>query len=165
VIGAGGLPEPAEAGNVLRPYTTLKLSFRLPPTTDSVRALEALRTALTTDVPYGARVELGAIEYADGWNAPVLAPWLRSTLDELGASVFGAPWRTVGVGGSIPFVALLAQMYPAAQFVVTGASGPGSNTHVPDEWLGIDQAVRVTESIALILDAHARRDQDVSPPR
>ena len=32
IIGLGGAPAPEIAGNVLRPSTTAKLSFRLPPT-------------------------------------------------------------------------------------------------------------------------------------
>lgn len=155
VVGASGFPEPADAGNVLRPYSTLKLSFRLPPTVDSGAALESLRAALTTDVPYGARVELDHAEATDGWNAPTIAPWLKSTLDDVSDTVFGNPWRTVGVGGSIPFMAMLAQQYPDAQFAVTGASGLDSNAHVPDEWLHLGQAARVSEAIAIILDAHA----------
>lgn len=156
IIGGAGLPDPAEAGNVLRPWTTLTLSFRLPPTADSVVALAAVRAVLTTDVPDGAVVELTRIEAADGWNAPPVAPWLRSTLATVGAEVFGNPWRTVGIGGSIPFMGLLAERYPDAQFVITGAVGPDSNIHVPDESLDIGQAVRVTEAVAHILDAHAR---------
>ena len=70
--------------------------------------------------------------------------------------MFGAPWRTVGLGGSIPLMGLLQQRYPAAQFVVTGVLGPGSNAHVPDESLHLDYARRVTESIALVLAAHAQ---------
>ena len=30
IIGAYGFPKPADAGNVLRPFTTLSLNFRLP---------------------------------------------------------------------------------------------------------------------------------------
>jgi acetylornithine deacetylase/succinyl-diaminopimelate desuccinylase-like protein len=159
VIGAAGFPDPADAGNVLRPYSTFTLSFRLPPTADAQASLDALHKALTTDVPYGAQVELSHPEASPGWNAPPLAPWLRSTLDSLSQEVFGNPWRTVGVGGSIPFMAMLADTYPLAQFVVTGAGGRDSNAHVPDEWLNLDQATRVSQSIALILDAHARRDR------
>jgi hypothetical protein len=54
---------------------------------------------------------------------------------------------------------MLAETYPRAQFVVTGAAGRDSNTHVPDEWLNLDQAARVSQSVALILDAHAGRDR------
>ena len=71
VTGASGLPEPADAGNVLRASTSLKLSFRLPPTADSRAALAELEQALTTDVPNHAQVELerclrtGRMERAD----------------------------------------------------------------------------------------------------
>lgn len=155
VIGASGLPEPESAGNVLRTGTTLALSFRLPPTVDSGRALGVIERALTTDVPYHARIELSGVERADGWNAPALAPWLSAGLDRVSDEVFGAPWRSIGLGGSIPFMALLGEKYPRAQFLVTGALGADSNAHVPDEWLHLGQATRVTEAVAHLLDAHA----------
>jgi hypothetical protein len=41
------------------------------------------------------------------------------------------------------------------------AASKDSNAHVPDEWLNVDQATRVTEAVALILDAHA--GQHVQP--
>ncbi|ALG07746.1 acetylornithine deacetylase/succinyl-diaminopimelate desuccinylase-like protein [Kibdelosporangium phytohabitans] len=140
------MPEPLDAGNVLRPFTTLSLSFRLPPTAGATAALEQLKQALTTDVPYGAQVELTRSDLADGWDAPELAPWLRTTLDDVSTTVFDAPWGTVGLGGSIPFMGLLATTYPAAQFLVTGAVGSDSNIHVPDEWLHLSQAARVTST-------------------
>lgn len=157
VIGADGLPHPEEAGNVLRPYTTLDLSFRLPPTADPHAALEAIRTALSTDVPYGARVEFGHEEAGAGFNAPDTADWLERALDDAGDEVFGQRWRTMGLGGSIPFMGLLHETYPDAQFVVTGALGPGSNAHVPDESLDLAYAAKVTSAVAYVLDAHARR--------
>jgi acetylornithine deacetylase/succinyl-diaminopimelate desuccinylase-like protein len=155
VIGAAGFPEPVNAGNVLRASSTLALSFRLPPTADSAVALAAIEKALTTDVPYGAKVELAGLETADGWNAPATAPWLAGALEKVSEHVFGAPWRSIGLGGSIPFMGLLGEKYPEAQFLVTGALGPDSNAHVPDEWLHLKHAQRVTEAVAHILHAHA----------
>ena len=35
IVGLGGAPSPEIAGNVLRPSTTAKLSFRLPPSVDA----------------------------------------------------------------------------------------------------------------------------------
>jgi acetylornithine deacetylase/succinyl-diaminopimelate desuccinylase-like protein len=158
VIGGAGLPLPADAGNVLRPETTLTLSFRLPPTADPHAALDAVHRALTTDVPYGARVTLSRSEAAPGWNAPPLAPWLQATLDSLSATVFGGnQWQTMRLGGSIPFMETMASTYPEAQFVVTGALAADSNAHVPDEWLHLAQARRVTEAVALIVAAHAQK--------
>jgi acetylornithine deacetylase/succinyl-diaminopimelate desuccinylase-like protein len=155
VIGADGLPAPADAGNVLRPFTTLCVSFRLPPTADTTRATAAVRRALTTDVPYGAQIELSRVECADGWNAPDTPDWLQAALDDASSTVFGAPWRTIGLGGSIPLMGLLQEQYPAAAFVVTGVLGPGSNAHVPDESLHLDYARQLTETIAVVLAAHA----------
>ncbi|HVW41574.1 MAG TPA: M20/M25/M40 family metallo-hydrolase [Amycolatopsis sp.] len=155
VIGAAGFPLPADAGNVLRESTTLALSLRLPPTADSAAALAAVEKTLTTDVPYSATVELSGVEHATGWNAPDPAPWLSTVLEQVSEQVFGAPWRSSGLGGSIPFMGLLAQKYPQAQFLVTGALGPDSNAHVPDEWLHLGQARRISETVAHVLDAHA----------
>ncbi|WP_216211917.1 M20/M25/M40 family metallo-hydrolase [Amycolatopsis aidingensis] len=155
VTGADGLPPIAEAGNVLRPLTGLKLSFRLPPTADATAALRAIERALTGGVPFGAQVLLDRADAADGWNAPPTAPWLESTLDKVSADVFDRDWQAIGLGGSIPFLGMFARAYPQAQFVVTGPRGPGNNAHVPDEWLHLDQTARVTEAIARILHAHA----------
>ncbi|MPY97085.1 MAG: M20/M25/M40 family metallo-hydrolase [Actinophytocola sp.] len=156
VIGADGMPTPDNAGNVLRTSTTLALSFRLPPTADAAKAVAAIERALTTDVPYHATVELTDMEHANGWNAPDLAPWLERGLNAVSKDVFDAPWRGSGLGGSIPFMGLLGEKYPDAQFLVTGALGPDSNAHVPDEWLHIPHAKRVTAAVAHLLDAHAR---------
>ena len=157
VIGADGLPLPADAGNVLRPFTTLSLSFRLPPTADPETAQRAVEKVLTTDVPYGAKVTITNSESGPGWNAPDTAPWLRSALDAVSTDVFGSGWRTMGLGGSIPFMGLLHSVYPDAQFVVTGALGPDSNAHVPDESLHLEFAANVTTAVSYVLDAHARR--------
>ena len=41
-IGADGMPPASIAGNVLRPYTSLKLSIRIPPTSDPEKIKELL---------------------------------------------------------------------------------------------------------------------------
>jgi acetylornithine deacetylase/succinyl-diaminopimelate desuccinylase-like protein len=156
VIGADGLPDPASAGAVLRPATTLRLSFRTPPTADAEAARIALEKALTTGVPYGAQVEVRDFVTLNGWSAPALSGWLGAALDELTGSVFSEPYRQLGIGGGIPFMEMLGRRYPAADFVVTGALGADSNMHVPDEWLNIGYAEQVTAAIARILDGHAR---------
>jgi acetylornithine deacetylase/succinyl-diaminopimelate desuccinylase-like protein len=156
VTGAGGLPEPAAAGNVLRTDTTLTLSLRTPPLADAKAAGAALVQALTTDVPYGATVEISDFVAENGWNAPALAPWLSAAMDSISDRVFGKEYGSLGIGGSIPFMEMLARRYPAAQMVITGALGADSNAHVPDEWLDIAFAQQITQAVAHLLDAHAR---------
>ncbi|UBU13525.1 M20/M25/M40 family metallo-hydrolase [Nonomuraea gerenzanensis] len=156
VTGAGGLPDPAVAGAVLRAWTSFRLSFRLPPSADAEAARVALERVLTTDVPYGAQVEVGDFMVLNGWHAPAPDAWLASALQEVGEQVFGKPCQSLGIGGGIPFMEMLGRRYPEAQFVVTGALGADSNAHVPDEWLHLPFAVQVTEAVARLLDAHAR---------
>ncbi|WP_312034271.1 M20/M25/M40 family metallo-hydrolase [Actinoplanes sp. TBRC 11911] len=156
VIGAAGMPEPAVAGAVLRSETTLRLSFRTPPGVRATVARDALVRILTTDVPYDAVVEVGDFLLIDGWAAPPSAPWLTAALDGIGERVFGKPCVSVGQGGGIPPIGQLADRYPAAQFLVTGAVGPDSNMHGLDESLNLAQAYRVTEALSMVLAAHAQ---------
>ena len=157
VTGLAGAPEPENAGNVLRPFTTAKLSMRLPPTCDEDRALELLTAALTTDPPYGAVVTVSGREAGPGWDAPATAHWLAGAIEEASLAAFGQPPGALGIGGSIPFMAMLGERFPDAQFLVTGVMGPGSNAHGPNEFLDLPTARRVTACVASVLDAHANR--------
>jgi acetylornithine deacetylase/succinyl-diaminopimelate desuccinylase-like protein len=158
VIAAGGLPLIGEGGNVLRPATTLSLSVRLPPSVDVDTAVEALRRELCRDAPYGARVSFEVHEAASGWDAPATAPWLVAALDQASSAAFGRPFGAVGLGGSIPFMAMLGERFPDAQFVVTGVLGPDANAHGPNEYLHLPTARRVTRAVAELLAAHARHE-------
>ena len=55
IIGADGITAVADAGNVLRPHTSLKLSLRLPPTVDATEAVRVLKRSLESDPPDGAQ--------------------------------------------------------------------------------------------------------------
>jgi acetylornithine deacetylase/succinyl-diaminopimelate desuccinylase-like protein len=157
VTGMSGLPEPGDAGNVLLPFTTAKLSVRLPPTLDAKAAGETVRRLLEADPPYGAKVEFCAQAISAGWNAPALSGWLEASLAKASQDAFGAPPAYTGEGGSIPFMAMLGERFPAAQFVVTGVLGPHSNAHGPNEFLHIPTGRKITQVIAHILaDHHAR---------
>lgn len=155
-VGIDGVPPTGSAGNVLRPTTALKLSIRIPPGADPEAVAASLRTALETDPPYGARVAFSGDEGAWGWNAPELAPWLRVAVDDASRRSFGAPAQLMGEGGTIPFMAMLGDRFPRAQFVITGVLGPESNAHGPNEFLHVPYAERLTAAMASIIDAHAR---------
>jgi len=143
---------------VLLPYTTAKLSLRLPPTSDAKAAGTVLKTLFETDPPYGARVRFASEAASPGWNAPALAPWLSESLARASQSAFGAPPAYMGEGGSIPFMAMLGEKFPQAQFVVTGVLGPHSNAHGPNEFLHLPTGRRVTRVIAQVLADHATRE-------
>ncbi len=156
VTGAAGLPALQDAGNVLRPGTALKLSFRMPPTVDAGDAYEAVKAELERDAPYGAQTSFeGSGE--SGWHAPILSPWLEDALNGASMAWFGRPSMQMGEGGTIPFMGMLGDKFPNAQFVITGVLGPGSNAHGPNEFLHLGMAKNLTGCMAHVMAVHAAR--------
>jgi acetylornithine deacetylase/succinyl-diaminopimelate desuccinylase-like protein len=153
ITGAAGLPALAEAGNVLRPETTLKFSLRLPPNLDAEQGAATLRRILEAEPPAHAGVEVELEQSAQGWDAPENAPWLATTLAKASLEHFGAPAAKLGLGGSIPFMAALGRRYPNGQFLATGVLGPESNAHGPNEFLHLPTAARISTVLAEVLAA------------
>ncbi|MGH8224180.1 MAG: M20 family metallopeptidase [Woeseiaceae bacterium] len=157
VTGADGLPALVNAGNVLLPQTTLKLSFRLPPTCDATAAAAAVKELLESDTPPLAGVRFSVDSAMGGWNAPAIAPWLESSMKRASEVFFDKPCMYMGTGGTIPFMGMLGEKFPAAQFLVTGLLGPNSNAHGPNEFLHIATGKRLTGCVAQVLADHYRR--------
>ncbi len=156
ITGAGGLPDIGNAGNTLRPGTSVRVSLRLPPGISGDDAAARLTELLTQDPPHGARVRFEGLGN-EGWNAPPLAPWLETALLESSQTYFGKPSMYMGEGGTIPFMAMLGAEFPDAQFLVTGVLGPESNAHGPNEFLHIPTARKLTCCVAETLRQHALR--------
>lgn len=154
ITGADGLPSLTDAGNVLRPHTSVKLSVRLPPTLDGERASRLLKEVLEKDPPYGARVEFEVEKSGTGWAAPATASWLRESVNEASRTYFGPRAAAMGEGGTIPFMNMLQERFPQAQFVVTGLLGPKSNAHGPNEFLHIPTGKKLTASMAKVIHEH-----------
>jgi acetylornithine deacetylase/succinyl-diaminopimelate desuccinylase-like protein len=157
VTGAGGLPALGDAGNVMRPITSLRLSLRLPPNVRAADVKERVTNLLTDDPPYGAKVRFEAGNGNDGWNAPPLAPWLEEALSASSETYFGRPAMYMGEGGTIPFMAMLGESFPDAQFLITGVLGPESNAHGPNEFLHLPTAKRLTCCVAETIRRHGTR--------
>ena len=151
IVGSDGLPSTANAGNVLRPYTTLQLSMRIPPMVDPQEGVDAIKKVLEKNIPYKATVELDFEEAAEGWNAPETEPWLLEAIEKASNSYFKQMPGSIGEGGTIPFMAMLGEQFPKAQFVITGVLGPKSNAHGPNEFLHIPFAKKLTCCISSIL--------------
>ena len=155
ITGADGLPTIANGGNVMRPVTRLKLSLRVPPRLDAKQAGASVKSLLEKDPPYGAQVRFESGGSANGWDAPALAPWLAVALESASKRYFGKPAMYLGEGGSIPFMGMLGEKFPNAQFCITGVLGPGSNAHGPNEFLHLPTARKLTLCVADVLAAHA----------
>ncbi len=157
VTGQEGMPDLVNAGNVLLPYTVLKLSFRLPPTVDAKKAATAVESALEADTPPLVKVEFDADSSMAGWNAPAIAPWLEASMQKASQAFFGKPSMYMGTGGTIPFMGMLGERFPEAQFLITGLLGPKSNAHGPNEFLHIETGKRLTSCVAQVLEDHFTR--------
>ena len=157
IIGADGIPQFGHAGNVLRPATALKLSLRIPPGCDPKRANKSMKEILEKDPPYGAKVTFNSDWGASGWNAPETAPWLGKSLEAASQRWFGKPAAYMGLGGTIPFMSMLGEKFPEAQFLISGVLGPHSNAHGPNEFLHIPFARKLTCCVAEVIADHYRR--------
>jgi len=149
--GIGGMPPVETGGNVLRTDTTLKLSVRIPPHVSATEADKELKQILEANPPYGAHVTYKGLAAMAGWASPELVPWLDKAIEHAGLELFGKKHAFLGEGGSIPFMGMLGEKFPKAQFVVTGVLGPSSNAHGPNEFLHIEMAKNVTAVVAYIL--------------
>lgn len=154
VTGAEGFPALADAGNVLRPKTALKISMRLPPMVSPKKAAKALQKALIENPPYHAKVTFRIDNAAAGWNAPPLVPWLEKAVDDASMAFYQKPAIYMGEGGTIPFMAMLGEKFPQAQFMITGVLGPHSNAHGPNEFLHLKMVEKLTSCVAYVLNRH-----------
>lgn len=157
ITGAAGLPALENAGNVLLPKLDLKLSFRLPPSTDAANAATAVKQRLEADPPYGVHIEFDVDSSLAGWDAPPVAPWLEQAMHDASRATFGRDAMYQGTGGSIPFIGMLGERFPQTQFLVTGVLGPHSNAHGPNEFLHLACAERLTVCVARVIEAHFAR--------
>ncbi|MGH8081936.1 MAG: M20/M25/M40 family metallo-hydrolase, partial [Lysobacter sp.] len=159
ITGIDGAPRVADAAAVMQPYTALKLGLRLPPTLDPHIAAQRLQRLLETDPPYRSAVSFELDFASRGWHAPQAAPWLAASLERASQRAFGRGSALIGGGGGIPFLAMLGDRYPQAQFLVTGVLGPQSNAHGPNEFLHLPTARRLTAALAQVLHDATRRDE------
>ena len=117
--------------------------------------MDELRGVLTSEPPSGADIRLVDGDVAPGWDAPDLQAWLADALSAASQARFGQPMRLMGEGGTIPFMGMLGERFPNAQFVITGVLGPESNAHGPNEFLHLAYAEQLTRCLADVIAATA----------
>ncbi|MFC8924110.1 dipeptidase [Cellulosimicrobium sp. NPDC057127] len=149
VIGLDA-PSVAHASNTLTPAATAKLSVRLAPGQDPAAAAAALRTHLEAHAPLGARVTVRDGEQGKPFLAPGDSEAMRAA-----RWAFATAWGTdpvdIGVGGSIPFIADLLEVFPDAAILVTGVEDPDSRAHGANESVHLGELEKVVLAEALLL--------------
>jgi cysteinylglycine-S-conjugate dipeptidase len=148
-------PPVAEAINQLVPRASAKVSLRLAPGDEPTRAMAALLDHLSTAAPWGARVTVTPLES----GRPYALPGSDSRVEafrEAMRDVWGLPPVDMGVGGSIPLVAALADRLPGAAIVLVGAGDPTSAMHGPNESVDLADLRRSIIAQVLALEGVAR---------
>ncbi len=132
------LPRPEEQKNALRAQASATLSIRLAPgqTHDEMRAL--LEGALFADPPGGVGVSLVDKTWrAESWLYEPKGPAFEAA-ERAYVRAWGRGLVPVGVGGSIPFVALFGRRYGDLPLILNGVMDPETGAHGPDESLHLE---------------------------
>lgn len=141
-------PPVAEAIGQLVPMARAKVSMRIPPGQDTATALEALKSHLESNVPWGAEL---SIYYEESGDPTVLGS------DNFAVDIWREAFREgydsetveMGAGGSIPFIATFADLFPDAPILVVGVGDPTSAIHAPNESVDLADLAKATLSEAI----------------
>jgi acetylornithine deacetylase/succinyl-diaminopimelate desuccinylase-like protein len=128
-------PSVAQASNTLVATARAKISMRIAPGDDSAAALDRLIEHLRKHAPWGAQVEVTAGKIGRPCVIDADGPAFDAARAAFGAA-YGEPVRTLGLGGTIPFIAEFAEAFPGAAILVTSAGcESGARIHGVDEGL------------------------------
>ncbi|MGW4964267.1 M20/M25/M40 family metallo-hydrolase [Nonomuraea sp. NPDC004186] len=168
LLGSGGIPErvwtgpaatvlaidaPAVSGaaNALTASARAKVSLRIAPGDDAVRARAALARHLRDHAPWGAQVEVTEAEIAQPCAVDTRGPAFDAARRAY-QRAFDADVVDLGGGGAIPFVAEFAAAYPKAAVLITSPGGdPAARAHSTDENLYLADFERACLAEAFLL--------------
>ncbi|MEA5455307.1 dipeptidase [Sinomonas sp. JGH33] len=146
------VPPVAVASNTIQASARAKISLRLAPGQDPDAAMDALRRHLEANVPFGAHVAFTPGERGSAYRADPDSPASKLALTAL-REAWGTDPVRMGMGGSIPFVADLKEVFPDAEVLITGVEDPDSRAHSANESLHLGEFERCIVAEALLLAA------------
>lgn len=150
------LPRPEEQKNAIRRRASATLSIRLAPgqTAPEVQAL--LDAVLLAEPPGGVCVRLvPAPGGAESWLYEPSGPVFEA-VDRAYEKGFGRRLLRVGIGGSIPFVALFGRRFSHLPLVLNGVMDPETGAHGPNESLHLGVFEKAVMTNVYLLDELSR---------
>jgi cysteinylglycine-S-conjugate dipeptidase len=143
-------PSVAVSSNTLLPTARAKFSLRLAPGQDPQEAMAAVERHVKSHAPFGAEVTFIPGESGNPFSTDTAKPAAQIALWAL-RTAWGTDPVEAGIGGSIPFIADLTEVYPDAQILVTGVEDPDSRAHSANESLHLREFSRAVLAEALML--------------
>lgn len=132
-IVATTLPTRDRKKNALRQSAEAILSVRVAPGQADDAVKQAITDELRRDPPGGTRIEVS-------WGPGPSGAWLYTpkgpafeAADRAYLRAWGRPLLQVGIGGSIPFVALFGRRFGDLPLILNGVIDPLTTAHGPDE--------------------------------
>jgi acetylornithine deacetylase/succinyl-diaminopimelate desuccinylase-like protein len=130
-------PAPGTEKNAIRKSASAKLSLRVAPGQTSQQLFDAVRAELERDVPGGLTVSLKSLGgAASSWDYVAEGPAFDAA-DRAYQAAWGRKPLRIGVGGSIPFVALFGKRFSRLPLVLNGVIDPETGAHGPNESMHI----------------------------
>ncbi len=156
VIGLDA-PRVDEAANILVPEARARASLRIVPGQDPQAALAALETHVRASAPWGAHVEVTPTKTGAPFLARTQGPGYAAARQALELA-YGRSVDDVGMGGSIPLLAVLAEVAPQAEIILWGAEDvQAARIHSENESVDLDELTRLVLAEALLLDRLGQR--------
>ncbi len=132
-VVATTLPTPAQKKNALRSEASMTLSVRLAPGQTADEMYAAIEQVVMTNPPAGVELSLERKGWdGEGWLYTPKGPAFDCA-DRAYVKAWGRPMVQVGVGGSIPFVALFGRRYGDLPLILNGVMDPETTAHGPNE--------------------------------
>jgi acetylornithine deacetylase/succinyl-diaminopimelate desuccinylase-like protein len=156
------LPTRSQKKNAIRRSASAILSLRVPPGGSAQDLYDAVVAELTRDAPGGVLVSVAPHgTWGDGWLYEPAGEAFAAA-DRAYRAVWGHDLVQVGVGGSIPFVAMFGRRFSNLPLILNGVMDPLTTAHGPNEslHLGVFRKavltnVRLYAELAASLSAHA----------
>jgi acetylornithine deacetylase/succinyl-diaminopimelate desuccinylase-like protein len=151
-INVIGIDAPAMDGaaNVLIPRARARVSVRLAPGQDPLRAQGVVTRHLEAAAPWHVRVKVTPGITGEGFLARTDGPAFAAAADAM-AAAFQKEVVHYGVGGSIPLVAAFLQAQPQAEMILWGPEEPQCKIHAPDESVDLAELERCVLAEALFI--------------
>lgn len=143
------LPVPGTEKNAVRHKASCVLSFRVAPGQVGEDLYALAKATLEKDPPGGVHVEVKPRgKHGMSWLYEPKGPAFPAA-DRAYEKAWGRKLLPIGVGGTIPFVALFGRKYGDLPLVLNGVMDPKTGAHGPDESMD----VRVFEK-AIVANVH-----------
>ncbi|MDG1479566.1 MAG: M20/M25/M40 family metallo-hydrolase [Myxococcota bacterium] len=127
------MPTPAQKKNAIRTSAQATLSIRVAPNQDTDALHAEITHALTRDPVGGVKVTVEEVgTRGEGWLYTPKGPAFEAA-DRAYVKAWGRSMVRIGVGGTIPFVAIFGRRFGDLPLILNGVMDPQTTAHGPNE--------------------------------